>query len=69
MEASSPLRKGHPPYGPMTDHIGRKPYADKPYADFDSHLAFFRDSDHKDHHDEHCANLEVLIPLGEARGR
>jgi hypothetical protein len=36
---------------------------------FDAHPAFFRDRDYEDYYDEHCANLEALISLGEARGK
>jgi hypothetical protein len=36
---------------------------------FDAHPAFFRDRDYEDYYDEHCANLEELIRLGEAKGK
>jgi hypothetical protein len=36
---------------------------------FDAHPAFFRDRDYEDYYDEHCANLEALIQVGEAHGK
>jgi hypothetical protein len=36
---------------------------------FDTHPAFFRDRDYEDYYDEHCANLEALIQLGEGNGK
>ena len=36
---------------------------------FDAHPSFFRDRNYEDYYDEHCANLETLIRLGEAHGK
>lgn len=36
---------------------------------FDAHPAFFRDRDYEDYYDEHCANLEAFIRLGEAHDK
>jgi hypothetical protein len=36
---------------------------------FEAHPAFFRDRDYEDYYDEHCANLEALIQVGEAHGK
>jgi hypothetical protein len=36
---------------------------------FDAHPAFFRDRDYEDYYEEHCANLEALIQVGEASGK
>lgn len=36
---------------------------------FDSHPAFFRDRDYEDYYEQHCADIEALIELGESSGK